>query len=567
MFDLATGGFGPDDSGLPAARIEAPGLRIEQWEDSKNPTLNGKPLELHRLETSRCVAVAPDGSGFALGAEWSLRLFDREGEEIWREPVPGAVWAVTFSGDGRFVLAGYGDGTIRWHRVSDGKELLAFFPHADRKQWIAWTPEGFFSASPGAEELIGFHLNRGKDREGEFVSARQLWETFYQPGLIAGRLDADGDKRIAAAIKQRGDVRELLKAGQTPELELLSRAEDESEGIYTLKVRVKRIGSGEGRLVVRVDGQELQGRWQAPALTPGGVLELPVDLARGKREVAVELVDGRGIGSKPVKASVMVNRATTAESGTLYVLAVGVTEYLDGSLKLKHAAADAEAVAKGLEERGGLLFHGRLNVRTLLDKQANVHQIGKTLVEMAKQARPEDTFVLFMAGHGTTVDEEYYFMPWELEEEDDDSLRKHAISQARLRDWMALLPTRSLLLLDTCRAGSLVELASRGAEDEKAVEKLVYLSRRSVIVATSAGNIALEGHEGHGVFTWALLDALRTADYDQNGRVDVTDIATHVKRLVPPLTEQKWHHRQIPRQDTPGEPFAIAIPLSAHRSP
>ena len=173
---------------------------------------------MERNETSRSVAIAPDESRFALGAEWSLRLFDREGKEIWPRPVPApdVVWAVTFSGDGRFVVAGYGDGTIRWHRVSDGKELLAFFPHADRKQWIAWTPEGFFSASPGAEDLIGFHLNRGKDREGEFVSARQLWETFYQPGLIAGRLDPNGDERIAAAVKQRGDVRELLKAGQTP---------------------------------------------------------------------------------------------------------------------------------------------------------------------------------------------------------------------------------------------------------------------------------------------------------------------------------------------------------------
>ena len=264
VFDLATGSLGPDEPNLPAARTEAPGLKIEQWEDSENPTLNGKPLKLDPLETSRSLAIAPDGRRFALGAEWSLRMFDREGAEVWNKAVPGVVWAVTISGDGRFVVAGYGDGTIRWHRVSDGKELLAFFPHADRKRWIAWTPEGFFSASPGAEDLIGFHLNRGKDREGEFVSARQLWETFYQPGLIAGRLDADGDERIAAAVKQRGDVRELLKAGQTPELELLSPAEAESEGTYTLKVRIKRIGGGEGRLVVGWTGRNSRAGGRRP---------------------------------------------------------------------------------------------------------------------------------------------------------------------------------------------------------------------------------------------------------------------------------------------------------------
>ena len=212
VFELASGNLCPDDPSLPSARTTAPGLTIEQWKDRMRPTLNGKTLELERFERSRSVAITPDGSPFALGTERRLLLYDREGAEIWIKASPEVVWAVTISGDGRFVVAAYGDGTIRWHRVSDGEELLAFFPHADRKQWIAWTPEGFFCASPGAEDLIGFYLNRGKDREGEFVSARQLWETFYQPGLIADRLQADGDERIAAAVKQRGDVRELLKA-------------------------------------------------------------------------------------------------------------------------------------------------------------------------------------------------------------------------------------------------------------------------------------------------------------------------------------------------------------------
>ncbi len=40
----------------------------------------------------------------------------------------GVVWAVNLSADGRFVVAGYGDGTIRWHRFRDGREVLALFP-------------------------------------------------------------------------------------------------------------------------------------------------------------------------------------------------------------------------------------------------------------------------------------------------------------------------------------------------------------------------------------------------------------------------------------------------------
>jgi WD40 repeat protein len=74
-----------------------------------------------------------------------LRLFYRAGRELWQQPVPGTVWAVKISADKRFVVAGYGDGTIRWHRLSNGEEVLALFPHADRQRWIAWPPEGFYA--------------------------------------------------------------------------------------------------------------------------------------------------------------------------------------------------------------------------------------------------------------------------------------------------------------------------------------------------------------------------------------------------------------------------------------
>ena len=67
---------------------------------------------------------------------------------------------MNISRDGRLVAAPYGDGTIRWHRMSDGKELLALFVHAEDKRFVAWTPKGYYAASPGAEDLIGWHVNR-----------------------------------------------------------------------------------------------------------------------------------------------------------------------------------------------------------------------------------------------------------------------------------------------------------------------------------------------------------------------------------------------------------------------
>jgi WD40 repeat protein len=311
-------------SALQAARTAAPTFKVTDWRDGYTPLLDGKPLGLKPFEMSRSLAIAPDGRRFALGTEWNLRLFDATGRSLWTRPVPDSVWTLNISADGRFVIAAYGDGTIRWHRLDDdGREVLALFPHADRKRWVAWTPEGYFDASPGAEELIGYHLNQGPDHEGEFVSARQLWETFYQPGLIARRLDADGDRLLADHVKRRGDVRALLKAGRVPELVLESPAEAQTSGTYQLAVRIRNAGQGGGKLVVRVDGVEIAGRWSAPALTPGRVVNMPVDLGDGLRRLTVELVDARGVASKPVAVRIQVTKPAAVAGTTRHLPAQG----------------------------------------------------------------------------------------------------------------------------------------------------------------------------------------------------------------------------------------------------
>jgi hypothetical protein len=68
---------------------------------------------------------------------------------------------VNISGDGRIVVAGYGDDTIRWHRMDDGRELLALMVLNDRSNWVAWTPEGFYDATPGAHGVLRWHVNGG----------------------------------------------------------------------------------------------------------------------------------------------------------------------------------------------------------------------------------------------------------------------------------------------------------------------------------------------------------------------------------------------------------------------
>ena len=162
--DAARRGLGI--SPLKAPRVKADGLKLGGWENGENPKLGGKPLALAPHETSRALAIAPDAQSFLLGTSWYLRRYDRQGQLLWQTPVQDTAWGVNISADGRVAVAACGDGTLRWYRYSDGQELLALFVHRETREWVLWSPKGFYDASPGGDRLIGWHLNRAEMGEG-----------------------------------------------------------------------------------------------------------------------------------------------------------------------------------------------------------------------------------------------------------------------------------------------------------------------------------------------------------------------------------------------------------------
>ena len=175
LFDLSAGTLSEASEAPPSlhpATLE--GLPVTDWSFSFEPKLDGATLELGQNEVSRSLAIRGDRSGFVLGAEYTLRSFDAKGLQRWSKPAPGATWGVNFSAEDRIVIAAYGDGTIRWHRWSDGQELLALFVNAVTKAWVAWTPTGYYMSSPGGEDMIGWHVNRGWAQQPDFFPASRF---------------------------------------------------------------------------------------------------------------------------------------------------------------------------------------------------------------------------------------------------------------------------------------------------------------------------------------------------------------------------------------------------------
>ena len=131
-----------------------------------------------------------------------VRAFDATGKPIWKQANPGEAYGVDFSADGQLLVVAYGDGTIRWLRGSDGAELLALFVDVPTRRWVAWTPTGYYMASPGGEDLIGWHLNRGWTQVADFFPASRFSARFNRPDIVQLVLKTHDE---AAAVSQANE--------------------------------------------------------------------------------------------------------------------------------------------------------------------------------------------------------------------------------------------------------------------------------------------------------------------------------------------------------------------------
>jgi len=207
----------------PDTNLTAPdttSLDITDWKNTyEPPKLNGKALPLEQYEESHSLAIAPNKSKFLLGTGWNLYLFNTNGQQIWRADIPSDIWGVNISGDGKKAVAAHGDGTIRWYNLDNGEELLTFFPHKDGKRWVTWTKSGYYMASAdNVDNMIGWHVNNGKNKEASFYPAGALYASYKRPDIVKKILvTLDEDESIRLANAEKGVLEPHVNVGEAIE--------------------------------------------------------------------------------------------------------------------------------------------------------------------------------------------------------------------------------------------------------------------------------------------------------------------------------------------------------------
>ena len=249
---------------------------------------------------------------------------------------------------------------------------------------------------------------------------------------------------------------------------------------------------------------------------------------------------------------------------TLHLLVVGINRYRDRALQLKYAVQDGQAIADTIRQTGAPLFND-VRVTSLFDDKVTMKGLEHAFQQVKATIVPQDVFMLYLAGHGVTLDGRYYFLPQDFRYYNEDAVRQNAVNQDHLQDWLASIPARkSLVLIDTCESGSFSQsmVAMRGMAEKAAIAKLTRATGRATIVAATDVQPAAEGYQGHGVFTYVLLQGLNHADAEfgnRDGYTGLFELAAYVNDQVPTITMNAFNFEQIPQVHMVGTDFPIGV--------
>jgi hypothetical protein len=203
-------------------------------------------------------------------------------------------------------------------------------------------------------------------------------------------------------------------------------------------------------------------------------------------------------------------------------LVIGINSYAHSS-RLHGCVADAEAMSKVLELNADL--EPNFECRTLLDKMEDGSPITraelyKACDELFTGAR--DDVVLYFSGHGMLTQFAGYLCAYDSDKNDwgvpMDLIMKMANASAA---------PHIFIILDCCHAG---EFANPSLVSANGENPLALLRENMTVIAASLRSQAAVEANGNGVFTTAVVNALKGAAADPMGWVTAPAIYAYTER-------------------------------------
>lgn len=585
-------GKGPDlgsDTGYVRAQTRVGTLALSTPTGREHSVLklrqNERSLcQIRRDETSgfdhRSYGLAPDGRTLVSGgANGTLAAYDTRNCMKTRDFVghTGDVLALALSPDSRYLVSGSADQTVRLWDLASGNLLMSLF-HARNGQWVAFTPAGYYASSAYGDAYLGWHVNRGPAQSASYYPVTSLGQDFRNPEVVTRSLQNQGDVAGALAAYNRdlsgGRPKSIFRRFEElpqfapPSIYYLAPGADTSVASDRIEVSAKAFSASNEpitEIFFLVNGRRVDERWWQSVGRPrigyhDRYAEIVATLPLPQTVNRISVLAKNRLNASPPESIEIRRKGGPGEleriyRPDLYVLSVGISAYTDPTLQpLRYAHLDAGAVVAALQQQAGKIY-GRVVARQLVDQQASQAALRDGLRWLNQVATQKDLAVIFLAGHAVMdARGNYYFVPigGSL-----SSLETSAIRWSEFQAVLDALPSKVVLLADTCHGGSITgksELArgARVAHDFSEALRMNLAGGSGIVVMTASTGVedSFESDRWkHGAFTKALLDGLSgQADYDRDRSIYIRELDHYLTKRVNQLTEGRQHPTtEVPR--------------------
>ncbi|MCA9048995.1 MAG: caspase family protein, partial [Planctomycetaceae bacterium] len=441
-----------------------------------------------------------------LETEGSLVLSTSDGAHVTRlKPSMVYVRDVAPSPNGRYVVASTGT-----HRLcvfpTSGSQYPILSVARVKGEWAAWTADGYYSASPGGEKLIGWVVSNGCRNLAQFYPAERFASRFRRPDILRKAIQMGSVEQAVTAFESNSPepkIEQLLppvatlrlvrQTGAAVTVQATATVNISDMPVLAMRLLLDGRPLSNGQCSTSVDsGLPADATWELNI--PPGVHELKL-LARSAAGSAVS-------DPLPVRAP-----KSAGQQPVLHRLCVGVNDYDQPALRLAAATGDAQDMFGALETYcvGSDNRFGSARGSLLVDREATRAAVLSALAEIRKNAKPGDLVVMTFAGHGVKQRDEYYLLMRDSDPSQD--LKDVALSGEDLRRTLADMECPVLLILDACHSAQSLK-SLRPATDELARRLTDESAGVTVMAAAMAHEVAAAGTE-NGYFTAAFLHALQ----------------------------------------------------------
>jgi len=540
----------------------------------------GKLIRTFRGHTDVIYSVAFSSDGkLALSSSWdatvrlwnvatgeTVKVFTGHSQGLKSSFDPG-VYRASFANDNRYALS-VGDASLRVWDIASGQEIAMMVSFEDG-EWLTVTPEGYYNSSPLGHKYLRLLMDE------KAYGMEQFYDVFYRPDIVAAKLRGEDISGLVTITMQDA----IKSPPPVVEFTFINNNTDQSKVKACYQVKSTGGGIGEVRLfhngkLIQSDGYyrevaksavekmqlasldsksiyrdmrdvSVKGRIDTGNVTSkskGDIFEdcKDIDAVPGDNEISVIAFNGSNTVQGYMK-TINFNSKTKAGDSHLYILAIGIDQYKETNVNLKYAVKDAKDLEEELKNQSATLYKPyNIHYELLTDLEATKANITNKIDTLAKTIKPKDSFILFVAGHGVLLQNQYYMLTHDFNGEVSDA---NMISSNEIVEMSKKIKSLSqLFIFDTCHAGGVDTIVS-GLYDAR-ISVLAKKMGLHIYASASDKQSAMDGYKGNGLFTYSLLDGLnnnKEADKNNDGTVTVVGLGEYSKKMTTNISKEIGH--------------------------